>query len=262
MRKKYLYFLAVFGLLLTGLSPAYALTTTSFKGSVSLFDHQFQFTVYPPSPKHRAHEVTGEFSIRDNQLHLKTIMKDYATGDGFVTLIPPFHVDFGLELAAMDLNEFLDLWVPHRQYESAGEVSGSIKISGIPERLSLKGKLHSPAGFVKNLSFESMDLNIEGFYPYLYISQSSLTKRNGMTFQFEGPFDLSAREGYKSQLKRLEFSPVVEETSFDREWTLKRSENDDSRMEIKYLLRKDVPGTVPPSEKDVGMLGIEQTVKF
>ena len=262
--KKYSHLLIV-GIFLSNflITPCYARATPFFKGEVDFSKNKFQLTLYTPSrAKRRAHEFKGQFAVKDKRLYLKTLVVDRMSGHGFIDLAFPCHVDLEMELTAMDLNDFLDFFVPRRDYESAGEVSGTVELSGTMSRLFLKGKLQSHGGFVKDLSFESMDVNVDGVYPHLNIHQSSLTKRNGLTYLFEGPFDLSDRDHYKSQLTQLTFSPLVTETDFDREWTFKRSEDENSRMEIKYLLRrKNVPGTLP-SENDVGMVGIEQGMKF
>ncbi len=251
-------FLSIFSI-----TPCYAHTTSFFKGEVDFSKSQFRLSLYTPSRlKHRAHQLKGQFAVKDSRLYLKTVFVDRMSGQGFVDLASPCHMDLKLELTAMDLNDFLDFFVPRRDYESAGEIFGTIELSGTLTRLSLKGTLQSHNGFVKDLSFESMNVNIDGVYPHLNVHQSSLTKQNGLTYLFEGPFDLSDQDHYKTQLEQLTFSPLVEETNFDREWTLKRSEDENSKMEIKYLLRKNnIPGTLP-SDKDVGMLGIEQGMKF
>ncbi len=146
-------------------------------------------------------------------------------------------------------------WVPGPAFH----VSGRIKVSGDLKNLALQGKLESFDGFVRQLKFDTLYLDIEGIYPRLTINQeSTISKSDGLSFNFQGLVDLNDMKNFKQQLQELTISPLINKTKSGKEWTFKRNKEGDASTEFKYLLRQDDKD----SSTDSDMLGVERSIKF
>jgi len=205
-------------------------------------------------------ELSGRFEIKDYKLYLDKINYGQMALNGKISLIDPYRMDLKLNLTAIDMNDFLDFWNKNRKYQSNGDVSGTIKISGAIDRLLLKGNLESRNGFIKKLFYDSILLNIEGEYPNMVITQSPITETGGLTYSVNGPIDLSDSENFKKQIKALTISPLVHDSATQREWTIMEKQEESGTTAIKYLLRKeDLAGS---DAQGSDMLGIEKSMEF
>jgi len=207
-------------------------------------------------------ELSGKFEIRDRELNILDFSFGNISLTGAVGLREPNDLELTLFIRNIDMEDFLDFWIKERAYFSSGDVSGSIKITGNLKKLHLKGDFESHNGFVKNLWFDSIRLRLEGDYPKMMITDSIVSETDGNIISISGPFDLSAKNNFKKQIEELVKAPIITTTGLQKEWTLKRqNQNDSSITEIKYLKRRNSILNNDSSEsKD--MFGLQKTLKF
>lgn len=207
-------------------------------------------------------ELSGRFEIKDNQLFLHSLSFGNIVCQGRAGLVSPYKLDLQAVLYEVDMEDFLNFWVRGKEYESLGTVSGGIGVSGTLESPVLKGSLESHNGFIESLAYNSIYLNAEGVYPKMQIVHSTISKTDGVSFSFEGPFDLSGQENFQKQIRALTFAPLVSDSISERAWTIKRlRQKGAAATEVKYLLRKGDRGGISPAQES-DMLGLERTVKF
>lgn len=203
-------------------------------------------------------ELTGQFEIKDSQLLLKSLSLGNLSCQGSLELVYPYKMGMNVLLRDVEMEDFLNFWVGNKKYKSFGTVSGEIAVSGTWDRIGLKGNLESHDGYVEQLEYNSIHLNAQGVYPRLSIEQSTISRADGLSFTFSGPVDLSDQENFTKQIGALVLSPLVSDSAFGREWTIKRLNQPKSgATEIKYLLRKE-----DKSDGASGMLGVQQTMSF
>lgn len=204
-------------------------------------------------------DISGQFKMSDQRFYLKSFSSGDILGKGYMDLKPPYKMNFDVNLTSIAMKDFLSFWMKHKEENAAGKVSGNIKVSGNLQNLALQGKLESFDGFVQQLKFDSLYLDIAGIYPKLTINQeSTISKSDGLSYNFQGLVDLNNIENFKNQLEKLTISPLVNETKSGKEWTLKRVREGDASTEFKYLLRQDDKN----SSSDSDMLGVERSIKF
>ena len=203
-------------------------------------------------------ELTGQFEIKDNQLLLRSLSFGNLSCHGSLELVYPYKMEMKVLLHDVAMEDFLNFWTRSKQYKSFGSVSGEIGVTGTWDRIGLSGSLESHDGYVEQLEYNSIHLNAQGVYPQLRIGQSMISKADGLSFTFSGPFDLSDQENFKKQVSALVLAPLVSDSASEREWTIKRLNQPNSgATEIKYLLRKE-----DKSDGASGMLGVQQTMSF
>ncbi|MCK5081449.1 MAG: hypothetical protein KAR31_00950, partial [Candidatus Omnitrophica bacterium] len=209
-------------------------------------------------------ELSGRFEIKDKRLHVMALSVGNLTGEGYLDLGVPYNLDVAINLLGVDMQDFLNFWGSGKNYESSGDVFGEIKASGSLDRLVLKGSLKSRDGFVQELDYNAIVLNIEGIYPFMQIAHSTVSKADGVSFSLDGPFDLSDKTNFKKQIKALTLAPLVSDSGSELEWTIKRLKPEDSGItEFKYHLKKgNALGIGPSAGGEIDMLGIERTRKF
>ena len=209
-------------------------------------------------------ELSGNFEVKDNKVFLYSLFFGNLQCSGTVDLVSPYRIDLAFNLYDVAMQDFLNFWGMGKKYESAGQVSGEIKAAGTVDHLDLKGNLEGRNGFVQNLDFDVISLNIEGIYPHMKITRSMIAKSDGMSFTFDGSLNLKDRENFKKQIKALTLAPLVSDRGSEREWTIRRLNPEASETtELKYRLRKeDALGTGAAADGGIDMLGIEQTRKF
>jgi hypothetical protein len=207
-------------------------------------------------------ELFSHFEVKGDQLFLHSLSFGNIVCQGRVELDFPYHLDWKAALYEVDMEDFLNFWVRDNEYESSGTVSGEISVSGTLGSPVLKGSLESHNGFIESLAYNTIYLNAEGIYPKMQITHSTISKTDGVSFSFEGPFDLSGQGSLKKQILALTFAPLVSDSLSERAWTIKRfRQKGAGATEVKYLLRKgDHLGVSPAKESD--MLGIERIMKF
>ena len=220
---------------------------------------QYSLVDYKP-----INELSGRFEIKDKRVYLMALSVGNLTCEGYVDLTAPHNLDITLDLAGVDMHDFLNFWAKDKEYESSGAVFGEIKASGTLGRLALKGSLESRHGFVQKLDYDIIVLNIEGIYPHMQITHSTISKSDGVSFSLDGPFNLSDKANFKKQIKALTFAPLVSDSGSELEWTIKRlNPGGSGTTELKYHFKKgDALGIGSSADDKIDMLGIERTKKF
>jgi hypothetical protein len=207
-------------------------------------------------------ELSGGFEIRDHRLYLAALSFGNLKCSGFIGLVPPYKLDLVFHLFEIEMEDFLDFWGVGKKYESSGLVSGEIRSYGTFDRLVLKGSLESRHGFVHKLDYDIISLNVGGVYPDMSITNSMISKADGVSFTLGGPFNLKDKENFKKQIKALTIAPLVSDSR--SEWTIKRlNPGVSGTTELKYRFRKgDALGNGAPADEKIDMLGVERTKKF
>ena len=202
-------------------------------------------------------ELSGSFFVKNKALTISSFNFAGVSCDGSIDFDEPYPVNMAVKLDYVPMDKFLDVWVSNRTYDAEGFVSGIVKVSGDADNgVYLKGKLDGSDGRIKTFDFEDIHLDIEGTYPHLQIAQSKALKKDGISFEFEGPINLKDKENFKKQIKQLNFMPVVRSNDLEHEWTIRQAKDDTTgTTSLKYLLRKE-PDDVS------GMLGIEKSLEF
>lgn len=208
-------------------------------------------------------ELSGDFIIKKKYIELGSVFFGNMRFQGDMGFRYPFKQDLTIVLSSTSLDQFLNFWNTDKNFDSEGLLSGEIKVKGDIERLNLRGNLASYDGFIKDLPFDNIQLNIAGIYPNMEISKSLLTQSGGLSYTFEGPIDLSQTKTFRKQIKELTMSPLVEAKGTEAEWTIKRIEDKDaSAIELKYIKPdENRPGSLG-DENQGGVLGIERSLKF
>lgn len=239
-----------------GNSVAPRLGDTNFRGKVW---SQYSLVDYKP-----INELSGRFEVKDKRLYVTALSVGKLTCEGYVDLTPPHSLNVVLHLAGVDMYDFLNFWATHKTYESSGDVFGEIKASGTLGRLELKGNLKSRHGFVQKLDYDEIILNIDGIYPHMKITHSTVSKSDGVSFSLDGPFNLSDKANFKKQIKALTLAPIVNDSRSELEWTIKRlNPKESGTTELKYYYKKgNEIGIRPSAGGEIDMLGIERTSKF
>ena len=212
---------------------------------------------------HPVRELLGQFEVKDGRVYVEALSFGNLSCRGEIALTPPYKLDLLVFLDHVDMRDFLSFWSMGKKHEASGSVSGQIKVSGNLGRLVLSGNLESRDGFIEKLEYNSIVLNAEGVYPKIEVSNSSVSKTDGVSFLLSGAVDLSDQENFKKQVMALKFSPLVSESLSGREWTIKRLQKKEGSgtTELKYLFQKrDGTDISLPRESD--MFGFEQSVEF
>jgi len=206
-------------------------------------------------------ELKGNFEISDRILLLNSLSFGNLKFQGSVQLIAPYKIDLVIQLNDVEMDDFISFWVRNKKVLSSGFISGEIEVAGTLRRLYLKGRFESFNGFIKKLGFDSIHLNIEGYYPTMQIAQSVVSESKGLSYILDGPMDISDHKNFMKQIRNLTVSPIVSQSHSELEWTIKRrQETDFGTTELKYLLRRDL--NVGSSGENFGMIGVERTVNF
>ena len=206
-------------------------------------------------------ELTGSFEMNEGKIKLNDIRYGRIGCNGQISLMNPIKLDLMVKLDAVDMQDFLNFWLQSKAFDSAGEVSGVIKVGGDLKNPFLRGNLQASDGFIKKLSFSKINLNVEGNYPYLIIADSTLTKKDGIMVTINGPFNLGDRKNFKNQVSALTIAPIVKDSSFERAWTIKSLDDEElGTTQIKYRLRKSILGASP--DEDAALIGVEKSMDF
>jgi len=210
-----------------------------------------------------AKELSGYFEIKGDRLYFNSLSFGDIGCNGFIELSSPYTIDMTVALDAMPMESFLDFWARDNSFDSSGEVSGEIKLSGTLDTLTMRGNLQAVNGHVEKLKYDSIQLSASGIYPMIHVAHSVISKSDGFSFLIDGPVDISDKANFKKQVKALKISPIVNETASASEWTIKKVDHTDiGSTEFKYLLRKKAPGGAGAHEEESAMLGIEQKLEF
>ena len=207
-------------------------------------------------------ELSGFFEMKNNTLHLQSVSLGGLTLNGSLELFSPYKVDLFFDLKEIKMDDFLAFWGAQGELDSRGFVSGQILVSGFLNQLGLKGNLAAYNGVVHKFQYDSIILNLEGVYPIVNLSNSSVAQSDGLTFKLEGSFDLTNRKHFPQEVAALRKLPMVSQDNSTMEWTVKKEVSPDSKTtEYKYFIRKEnANGTAPKEEPN--MLGVERSIKF
>lgn len=207
-------------------------------------------------------ELASSFEVKDNYLYITALSFGDVSTEGGIGLKAPYSLNMIFHLYDMPMKNFLGFWMQKKTVEAEGHVSGKIKVSGDLAGISLKGDLSSFNGEIEKLKYDSVYLNAEGIYPKLYVADSKLSEKEGLTFMLEGVVNLADKKNFKKQIKALKLSPVVKDSSSKTEWTIIRKKDEEAgSVETNYFLRKE-KRLDPSMHEGVGVLGVEKKMTF
>ena len=217
---------------------------------------QYSLLDYKPTK-----ELSGQFEIKDNKLFFKSLSFANVAWTGFVEYVQPYKLDMVLEMDKLAMPRFLDLWVPNNHFDSSGTVSGEIRLLGSLNELQMRGNLQAYDGYIESLKFDEIHLTAAGLYPNIEVSQTVISKTDGMSFIVNGPVNISSASNFKKQIEALNVSPLVNQTASKAEWTIKRLRggSDSATTEFKYLLRNDQSSL---AADESALLGVERKLEF
>ncbi|MCA9406842.1 MAG: hypothetical protein KC684_09900, partial [Candidatus Omnitrophica bacterium] len=228
------------------------------KGNVSLIGKLWSnYTLVNYKP---IQELSGRYEITEQSLKLVDISFGTVTCNGTIDFVKPYKMDLLFDIHEMAMSDFLKFWMPYKEYDADGIVSGSVRAFGSVGNMTLRGSLDTSGGYVERLNFDRIHLNASGIYPNIEIAQSTISQTGGMSFNLEGNLDFSDKVNFKKQLKDLNLSPLTSESDLQSEWTIKRVEDAEVTTEFKYLIRDDE--TDASTNKEEGILGIERKMEF
>ncbi len=221
------------------------------------FWSQYSLVDYKPGG-----DISGEFEIKDGKIYIHSMSMGNLACEGQVSFLAPYSVDMVVRLKEVSLDSFLNFWIRNKDFETSGTVSGNIQVSGDIHHPFLRGNLEASEGNIKKLSFNKLFLNAEGPYPELEITRLTIHQNDGLSFEMDGPFDLSDPKNFKKQIDALTTSPLVQHSESESQWTIKHLEDAKAgSTDIKYHLRKESNPT-SFSREDSDILGIERTLGF
>ncbi len=206
-------------------------------------------------------ELIGNFEIRNQTLEISDLIFGGLQASGSIELSYPYKLNLMVNLREISIYEFLAFWLDDPNVKADGFVSGKIQLSGNLTQPILKGSISTWEGFVEELAYDALTAEAEGPYPVVKLN-GSVTQKDGLSFNFEGPFDLSKRGEYRKELTKLSRMPVVVAGNSQTEWTIKKKEKEeDPHSEFKYFLRKKGSSDNALKEESE-VLGVEQKIKF
>jgi len=222
------------------------------------FESQYSLINYKPT-----YELSGQFEIKDGRLTFNNLSWGGLRLEGFIGLLAPYEVSLLIKLDDMMTKDILSLvGYQDEKSEITGLMSGTIKLSGFWDRLLVKGRLKATDGFIEDLQYDIFNLNFEGVYPIVYISDSDIIQTNGISFNLEGNFDVpKGQVSLMDGLLALEKTPMIGEHGSSREWTIKRKQEENERAVTEFKYRVQDPAE-DKAGKDSDMLGVERSIKF
>jgi len=203
----------------------------------------------------------GRFEVRADRFYLKPLKWGGLDCTGYFGLVPPYDVNLDLGLHSVSLLDFFT-WVGSKDIFSTGDVSGEIHVSGFVDQVSLSGLLTSYESEIENFSYDYIIAGFEGPYPIMHLKQTSVAERNGIGVKVSGDIDLSWDfKKFHEQLARLKMEPIIQGNDVERQWTIRR-QNDQGRegeTGFHYRLRKPRETT---GVEETDMIGIHRSIKF
>ena len=214
---------------------------------------------------HKGHpEISGVFDVNGGVIRLMDVVSGGFRGSGTFAIDQPHQLEASVEFEGVDIVAVLD-WLagPEKKFAGDGEVSGQITLSGTPEKLGVKANLISQNGSIENVAYDLVSLHAQGIYPWIDLTNSTVTKTNGFSFDLDGKVDLSDKENMASQIQAIKKVPLIKDNVLQSEWILKRTQDDDGegKTETKFFLKKDKKGGLSGQE-DAGLLGVEKKIGF
>ena len=210
-------------------------------------------------------EMSGRFELKDGSLHVDNVVMGNFNGEGSVGLLAPHNLDAAIAFDGVGLEDFLG-WLSSGQKKLTGSglLSGQINLGGTPQKLSVKSTITSDGGYIESLRYDHMALHLQGIYPLVDLTNSTITKTNGFSFDLDGKVDLSDKANMTSQIALIKTVPLVSANHEQSEWVLKRVQDEDgNNVETKYFIKKDKGVGSPGSDpNDYGVFGVERNIGF
>jgi len=179
--------------------------------------------------------------------------------EGTVTTSVPHTVNMKVRMVNVDLNDVLPL-LGFENLNAEGTIGGMLHLTGSVPEIRVKGEIHSFNGKIETMEYYSMNLNIDGIYPEIYVIDSQIAQMDGFAFGVDGKLNFSQPQSFAQQIRSFIRKPLVQKNGNTVEWTLKKlkSGEDDSVTEFKYLKRRKDERMGGDSD----MLGIERRMEF
>jgi autotransporter translocation and assembly factor TamB len=152
---------------------------------------------------------------------------------------------------------FMHQRVSMKPLKLTGALNAELMIQGPVFHPQVTGRLEATNGSMKTLAYDRIILNFDGVYPLITLRDSLVTQEQGMTIAVDGLIDLADLQSLSTQVRMLNRSAIIDQGRDGRSWVFKRiQEEDDSMMEMKYLLRKDDRGDTS------AVIGIQKSIGF
>jgi hypothetical protein len=191
---------------------------------------------------------------------------DVVVGDfraeGAIDLLAPHALDAAVAFDRIDIAYFLN-WLSgeKKEFTGSGNISGEVDLDGTPARLALRSTITSDGGWIEDLPYDRMVLQLQGIYPLIEVTNSEITKTNGFSFNLDGTVDLSARDDMAAQIASIKTVPLVNENKLQSQWVLKSVRIDGDAAETQYFMKKD-KGVSLSGEDEHGVFGVERKIGF
>ncbi|MDP2652954.1 MAG: hypothetical protein Q8Q08_02870 [Candidatus Omnitrophota bacterium] len=207
-------------------------------------------------------ELSGQFEFRNNTIFIHYLLVGSLTCKGSFSLADPYPVNMTVQTLGIDIGDFLAFWLKEGAGKASGPLAGELLFSGPLSRVQVKGSFLSEYGTIKTSTYQNFVLNFEGVFPFVQLTNSSITNANGFTSNVTGQIDIRDLANLDRQIKGLKKEAIVSQEGDNLEWTLKRIKGEKgSATELKYLKTNDgSPGNYTQDEDD--MIGVERKVSF
>lgn len=209
-------------------------------------------------------EFSGEFEFDQGVVYLTDLTWGGLRGTGSIGLDAPYPIGSSIQLYDLDMIDVLN-WLAGRDKEWSGNgaISGDVHLSGTVHKLSLKANLVSQNGFIEDLPYDLLVLNIQGIYPVVDLTGSTVTKTNGFSAGLAGIVDLSDRQKMVSQLKAIKRIPLIQDNVLQSEWVLKKVEDSDGegKTQTNFFLKQN-KRNASTGQDDSSLLGVQKKIGF
>ncbi len=208
-------------------------------------------------------DISARFILKDRAVLLERVSLGNCVASGSWTGEPPYSLRATVEFSDVPLYDIVTLFLDVPRGEVDGAAAGKIRLSGNGLDVMLQAEVFLTNGCIGDLEYRQLRLKGEGLFPKFRITDSFISKEDGLSFKVSGMLNLARFDNFAQQLRALQRQPVVKSTAAETEWTLKRLEAADKSgtTELKYLYRrKENINTM--SDEDVDLIGVEQKLKF
>lgn len=209
-------------------------------------------------------EFSGKFVFDQGVVNLTDLTWGGLRGTGSVGLDAPYPVGSNIQLHDLDMIDVLN-WLAGRDKEWSGNgaISGDVHVSGTVHKLSLKADLVSQDGFIEDLPYDLLVLNIQGIYPLVDLTGSTVTKTNGFSAGLAGIVDLSDRQNMVSQITAIKRIPLIQDNLVQSEWVLKKVGDTDAegKTQTTFFLKKSKKNA-STGQDDSSLLGVQKKIGF
>lgn len=210
-------------------------------------------------------ELSGGFDLQEGMVRIMEVVWGGFAASGTFGIDFPYPVDTHLAFDGVDIGYALD-WLAgqKKKFTGSGEVSGEISLCGVPGKLSLRADIISEKGFIQQLPYDLLALHLQGIYPLVDLTNSTVTKTNGFSFDLGGTVDLSDKANMAAQIKAIKKIPLIKDNVLQSEWVLKRLQAADGegKTETSLFLKKDKQQGGFSGQEDSSLLGVQKKIGF